>query len=150
MADRLGTISVKVQKWESREQRGKAVYPKSHSWLVANVNGELINLAALLQGFRRGLWSSEGMCEAKAEGMYMLWWVELNPFQNTFAGVVSRRVLYHDRVITDVIIYNEVMPEQYVLLINMTSIFIKMRNLESYNAQRMLCGNWSCIGQPRN
>lgn len=31
VTDRLGTIIVAVHKWESREQRGKAVYPKSQN-----------------------------------------------------------------------------------------------------------------------
>ena len=58
----------------------------------------------------------------------------------TFAGAAPQHVLCHYRVITDVIIHNEVRSEKRVLLIVMTTIFIKMRNLESNNTQSVEIG----------
>lgn len=115
----------------------------------SNLNGEFINLGSLLCASTRWFWSSEGGCDAWAEGMCMLWRVERHPFPDSFSGVVPQHMMYHYRVITDVIIHNEVISEKHVLLIVMASSFIKMRNPESNNAQRMLCGNSSRIGTAR-
>lgn len=115
-----------------------------------NLNREFINLASLLCASTCWFRSSEGGCDAWAEGMSMLWLIQRHPFPDSFARAVPQHMIYHYRVITDVIIHNEVISEKHVLLIVMTSIFIKMRNPESNNAQRMLCGNWSRIEQPEN
>ena len=108
--------------------------------IIDNLNGEFINSASLLCASTLWFWSSEGGCDAWAEGMCMLWWVEHHPFPHSFAGAAPQHVLCHYRVITDVIIHNEVRSEKRVLLIIMTTIFIKMRNLESNNAQSVEIG----------
>lgn len=110
VTDRLRTIIVKVHKWESSLFQ----VPKLIS---GNLNGEFINSASLLCASTCWFWSSEGGCDAWAEGMCMLWCVERHTFPHSFARAVPHHVLYHYRVITDVIIHNEVISEKRALLI---------------------------------
>lgn len=136
-------LLIKVHKWEKQRTERENSLSQVPKLISDSLNGEFINSASLLCASTCWLWSSEGGCDAWAEGMCMLWWVECHPFPHSFAGAAPQHVLCHYRIITDVILHNEVRSEKSVLLIVMTSIFIKMRNLESNNAQRIICGNWS-------